>query len=209
MSYTSVFPISCTSVCIYHILYICIYHLLFSILFTKLHQMIGSTDWKDSWVCGIDKDEAALKYSYKKPNTGVTCNKILSKKAFYLLSLVESKGTSTVAICYGAAEKQRDSSRGRMKSTYGNLWQPLYSSQGHYWKSGSFPGLSMIFPSKFKDLLCQIKYSFIILYINSAKNFTRFASGENQASVFVFKHCYIESVMSGYDKQLVLIIFCS
>ena len=48
--------------------------------------------------------------------------------------------------------------------------------------------------------------SFIILY-NSAMSFTRFALGEKPSFLFVFKHCYIEGTMSGYDKQLILIIF--
>ena len=38
-------------------------------------------------------------------------------------------------------------------------------------------------------------------------SFTRFALGEKPSFSFVFKHCYIEGTMSGYDKQLILIIF--
>ena len=43
--------------------------------------------------------------------------------------------------------------------------------------------------------------------IISAMSFTRFASGKKSTSVFVFEHCYIEGIMSGYDKQLISTIF--
>ena len=37
---------------------------------------------------------------------------------------------------------------------------------------------------------------------------TRFAQGENSnLRVFFFIHCYIEGIMSGYDKQLISIFF--
>ena len=90
----------------------------------------------------------------------------------------------------------------------------IYIIQGcHCQLAVKFKDFSRTFSNKFKDLRYQIKRtilkSFIILYINSAMSSTRFASLENRASVFVFKHCYIEGIMSRCDKQLILIIFCS
>ena len=88
------------------------------------------------------------------------------------------------------------------------------SNQGcHCQLDVKFKDFSRTFSNKFKDLRYQLKRtilkSFIILYINSAMSFTRFASWENRASAFVSKHCYIEGIMCGCGKQLILIIFCS
>ena len=71
------------------------------------------------------------------------------------------------------------------------------------WNSRTFSELSRPFLSKFSSLLNQ--KSIITLYIKSAD----LLLGKNQASVFVFIHCYTEGTcnVSSYDKQLIFIIF--
>ena len=57
-----------------------------------------------------------------------------------------------------------------------------------------------------------IYFIYILYFIPFFNSATKWALqdlilGKNRASAFVFKHCYIEGIMSSYDKQLILTIF--
>ena len=71
-------------------------------------------------------------------------------------------------------------------------------------KFRDFSRTSRTFSSKFKDPLYQ--WSLFILCINPAMSFTRFTSEKKARLFYVLKHCYVEGIMSRYDKQLILII---
>ena len=116
-------------------------------------------------------------------------NENLHKELFIIMSYI--KNIKSWKISYGQAICSKIQTQLHERIFRRMSWYGIYrvATVNWMWHSRTFQGLSRTFFSKFKVLLYQTKHtctilkSFIILYINLAMRFTRFASGEKSSLV--------------------------